>query len=174
MRDLKVLPEISVIVSAYNHEKWVERCVRSLSHQVGIETHEYEIIVIDDASKDNTLNVLKNLESLENLNIIKNEKNLGLPRSLNKGIRMAKGRYIVRVDSDDYVHRHFLSLMRLFLDMNRSYQAVAVDYVKVDSNEKVLSREKLGPILLLITSNPLLMIKALMERKQTQFKLDGI
>ncbi|AXR69307.1 glycosyltransferase family 2 protein [Leptospira mayottensis] len=134
------LPEISVIVCSYNHAKWIERCIRSIVHQEIIDPESYEIIIVNDGSKDHTLEILENLSVLHQVKIINNEINSGLPQSLNKAIRSALGRYVVRVDSDDYVSRKFLSLMRLFLDMNREYQAVAVDYIKVDENENVIER----------------------------------
>jgi glycosyltransferase involved in cell wall biosynthesis len=134
------LPDISVIVCAHNHGKWLERCIRSLNHQQNITKDEFEIIVVDDASTDMTQDVLDNLGLIENLRVIENESNLGLPQSLNKAIKTALGRYIVRVDSDDYVMRLFLFLTRLFLDMNREYQAVAVDYVLVDEFENLIKK----------------------------------
>ncbi len=134
------LPEISVIVCSFNHAKWIERCIRSIVHQENIDPSTYEIVVVNDGSTDHTIEILENLSFLQQLKIINNETNLGLPSSLNRAIKSALGRYIVRVDSDDYVSRKFLSLMRLFLDMNRDYQAVAVDYVKVDENENIIAR----------------------------------
>jgi glycosyltransferase involved in cell wall biosynthesis len=140
MMDNAALPEISVIVCCHNHDKWIERCVRSLAHQEDIRPQDYEIVVVNDASTDNTRAVLQNLAFLPNLRIIENESNLGLPASINRALRSALGRYVVRVDSDDYVARRFLSLMRMFLNMNREYQAVAVDYVQVDEFETPLQR----------------------------------
>lgn len=134
------IPDISVIVCAYNHGKWVERCIRSLNHQQYIEKSDFEIVVVDDGSKDMTEQVLNNLKDIPNLRIIKNNSNIGLPQSLNNAIKGALGRYIVRVDSDDYVMRLFLFLTKLFLDMNREYQAVAVDYVLVDEFEKLIRK----------------------------------
>ncbi|RHX78291.1 glycosyltransferase family 2 protein [Leptospira yasudae] len=134
------LPEISVIVCSYNHAKWIERCIRSIVHQENIDPESYEIVIVNDGSKDHTLEILENLSVLHQVKVIHNEANLGLPQSLNKAIKSALGRYIVRVDSDDYVSRKFLSLMRLFLDMNREYQAVAVDYIKVDENENAVEK----------------------------------
>ncbi|KKL09557.1 hypothetical protein LCGC14_2564690, partial [marine sediment metagenome] len=122
------LPDISIVICSYNHGVWLERCIRSINHQLHISKKEYEIIVIDDASDDDTDIILKNISFINNLRTERNEKNIGLQLSLNKAIRMARGRYIVRVDSDDYVTRIFLYMMRTFLDMNKKYQAVAVDY----------------------------------------------
>ncbi len=134
------LPEFSIIICNFNHAKWIERCLRSIAHQQYINNDQYEIIIVDDKSKDNSLDVIKNINTRLEMKIIKNKKNLGLPSSLNKAIKMSLGRYIVRVDSDDYIARNFLYLSRLFLNYNYEYQAVATDYVRVDKNEKTLSK----------------------------------
>ncbi len=135
------LPDISVIVCSHNHGAWIERCIRSLLNQNFVKKNDYEIILIDDKSTDSTKSIIKNLSEFENIRIYSNKKNLGLPMSLNKAIKISKGRYVTRVDSDDYVQRNFLFLSKLFLDMNREYQAVAVDYIKVDNFETVISKE---------------------------------
>ncbi len=135
------LPDITVVVCTYNHGAWIERCIRSLLNQKFIKKDDFEIILIDDKSTDSTKKILQNFSDLENLRIHSNKKNIGLPKSLNKAIKLSKGRYVTRVDSDDYVQRNFLFLSKLFLDMNREYQAVAVDYIKVDNFETVLSKE---------------------------------
>ncbi len=134
------LPDISVIICTYNHDKWIERCIRSLKNQIIINKKDIEIILVDDASTDNTQKVIKNLKEFSGIKIIKNKKNIGLPKSINTAIKASVGRYIVRVDSDDYVSRMFLYLTKLFLDMNREYQAVAVDYYKVSDNEKIIEK----------------------------------
>lgn len=108
------LPDISIIVCSYNHVAWIERCIRSLLNQNYIKKSNYEIILVNDNSKDETKKLLKNFTDIFNLKIITNKKNLGLPKSLNKAIKVSTGRYIVRVDSDDYVSRNFLFLMKLF------------------------------------------------------------
>ena len=136
----KFLPDISVIVCTYNHGKWIERCIRSIRNQENINNNELEIIIVNDASKDASKKVLKNFKNINGIKIIENKKNLGLPKSINLALRQSLGRYIVRVDSDDYVSRNFLFLSRLFLNMNREYQAVAVDYLKVTDSEKIIKK----------------------------------
>lgn len=137
---MNFFPEISIIVCTYNHAKWIERCLRSLYHQDGINSDDYEVILVDDHSNDKTYSIISNYLDVPNLRVIKNENNLGLPSSINVGIKAARGRYIVRVDSDDYVARTFLSLMRSFLNYNRGYQAVAVDYLLVDEFENEIRK----------------------------------
>ena len=132
-------PDVSVIVCTYNHSKWIERCLRSLLNQDFVKKNEYEVIIIDGNSKDYTQQILKNFK-FENFRFYKNKKNLGLPESLNKGIKLSLGKYVVRVDSDDYIRRNFIYLTKLFLNLNREYQAVAVDYYKVDNNEVFISK----------------------------------
>jgi len=134
------LSDISVIVCAYNHEKWIERCIRSLNNQSFINRQDFEVIIVNDGSTDNTYKILKNLKDLKFLKIINNKKNIGLAKSINKAIKLSSGRYIVRVDSDDYVSRNFLYILKFFLDKNREYQAVATDYYKVSENENIISK----------------------------------
>ena len=93
--------QISVIVPAFNQEKYIGRCLRSLLSQT-ISHDLYEIIVIDDGSYDNTAFSIDQF-SYPSDNIIKkfvNDSNRGLPYSLNRGISESKGKYIIRVDSD--------------------------------------------------------------------------
>ena len=74
------------------------------------------------------------------LRIIENKKNLGLPASLNKGIKKARGQFIVRVDSDDYVHVEFLKILSLHLQLNHSIDAIASDYLLVNNDQDVLGQ----------------------------------
>ena len=139
MKTKTLSPDVSVIVCTYNHGKWIERCLRSLVNQDFIKKEEYEVIIVDDCSKDYTQKILKNFQ-FDNFRFYKNKKNLGLPKSLNRAIKLSFGKYIVRVHSDDFVRRNFIYLTRLFLNLNREYQAVAVDYYKVNNNEEYISK----------------------------------
>ncbi len=130
--------KISIIIPVFNQELYISRCLRSLLSQE-FNSENFEIIVIDDASKDNTINILSKFEG--EIKLITNNQNKGLPYCLNIGIKAAKGNYIVRVDSDDYVNSNFLSILYLFLEENRSIDAVACDYYLVDDRENILSRK---------------------------------
>ena len=130
-------PLISVIVTAYNEEKFIGKCLTSLIDQK-INNIRYEIIVVDDASKDRTSNELKPFHDI--IKIIKNNVNLGLPSSINKGIKLAKGKYIVRTDADDYVNENYINFLYQFLLFNKHYDAVCCDYFEVNSKEKIIQR----------------------------------
>ena len=134
--------KISVIIAAYNSEKYIGRCLRSLLNQTAniVPNNKYEIIVINDGSKDKTqfaIDLFRKPND-EKIITIQNDKNLGLPASLNKGIMKSRGEYVVRVDSDDYVNINFLSVLSFYLDSHRDSNAVACDYVLVDQNEEVI------------------------------------
>lgn len=130
-------PLVSVIVAVYNQEKFIGRCLRSLLHQT-IPHESYEIIVVNDGSTDRTPYALELFHDA--IHPITNEKNIGLPASINRGIMAAKSQYIVRVDSDDYVNLNFLNFLHFYLDQNRYADAVACDYLLVNDAEEVLER----------------------------------
>lgn len=134
------LPEISVIVCCFNHAKWIERCIRSLNHQQHMEGIGFEVVVLDDGSSDESVDVVQNLDVIPNLRIIEQDENKGLPASLNHAIKKSRGRYVVRVDSDDYLTRDCLYIMYRYLQANRNYQAVAVDYIRVDELDNHIER----------------------------------
>ena len=131
---IRSAPIVSVIVAAFNQEKFIGRCLRSLLNQT-LPPTDYEIIVVDDGSTDRTPYALELFHNA--ILSIRNEINIGLPASLNRGIRAARGEYIVRVDSDDYVNINFLNFLHFFLDQNPHIDAVACDYLLVDDAENV-------------------------------------
>jgi len=93
-------PKISVIMSVYNSEKTLKRAVDSILNQI---FDDFEFIIIDDCSIDNSWNILKEYEKQDKrVKVFKNEKNLGLAANLNKGLKLAKADIIARMDSDDY------------------------------------------------------------------------
>lgn len=129
------IPHISVLVTAYNVEKYIGRCLRSIIDQ-SLPSDDYEIIVINDASTDRTLFGLELFG--QDIRLVNNDTRLGLPKSLNKGITSARGKYIVRLDGDDYVNHDFLKILSLHLEMNPTMDAAACDYILVDDDEQVL------------------------------------
>ena len=91
---------VSVIVSAYNAEKTIEKSLNSILRQ---SYSSIELLIVNDASNDNTLTICKDLASKDNrIKIFNNNKNVGLTRSLNLLLQEAKGEYIARHDADDF------------------------------------------------------------------------
>ena len=116
--------KISVIVTNYNYEKWLRRCIRSLINQ---SFDDYEIIIIDDYSTDNSRNILLEYQDIDKIKLVFNKSNVGVGCSSTIGAKKATGKYIVRVDADDYVHNDFLKCLYLWASFNNSH-AVACDY----------------------------------------------
>ena len=92
-------PLVSVIMPAYNAEKYIEKAIDSVLCQNDIS---YELIIIIDGANDNTVSLLKQYESNDSIIIIQNERNIGVAASRNKGIAMARGQYIAFLDTDDW------------------------------------------------------------------------
>lgn len=132
------IPIISVIIPVHNEERFIGRAIRSVLNQ-NVPGDDYEIIVVNDASQDRTDYALKLFE--DEIHVITNEKQLGLPASLNRAIRVARGKYVVRVDGDDYVAPDYLYILLRFLEQNADMDAVACDYLLVDDSEQVLERK---------------------------------
>jgi glycosyltransferase involved in cell wall biosynthesis len=129
-------PFISVIIPAHNEERYIGRALRSVISQNYVQ--DFEIIVVDDASTDRTQYALDLFK--DDITILRNETRLGLPACLNRAIRSARGKYVVRVDADDYVTDDYLYLLQRFLEINTHMDAVACDYLVVDDCENVIER----------------------------------
>lgn len=129
------VPRVSVLITAHNVERYIGRCLRSVLDQ-SMRRHDYEIIVVNDASSDRTKFALEIFEN--DIILLNSTKKLGLPKSLNIGIQKARGRWIIRVDGDDYVNHELLNTLSLYLDMVPAIDAIACDYIMVDDTETPL------------------------------------
>ncbi len=91
--------EISVIMAAYNDDKNITKSIESILDQ---SFDKFEFIIINDASTDNTGKIIEKFSQHDKrITVLENDKNIGLTKSLNKVIKIAKGKYIARQDSDD-------------------------------------------------------------------------
>ena len=95
------MPLFSIIIPVYNTEKYLNKCVKSVINQKHKNT---EIILVDDCSTDNSLSVCNSFRQQPLVNIIRNKKNVGVAMSRNNGIFAAKGKYILFLDSDDWLY----------------------------------------------------------------------
>lgn len=122
---------VSIIITTYNYAQYVERAIRSALDQ-SLAREQYEVLVVNDASTDRTVEVLENYQ--DDVRIFNLEQNVGLAGARNFGIKKAKGQFVVFVDADDYIHREMIRLQKTFLEENTSLDAVSVDYYLVDKN----------------------------------------
>lgn len=107
-------PRVTVLMSVYNGECYLNEAIDSILAQTFTD---FEFLIIDDASTDNTPGILRSYSD-PRITIITNEKNLGLTRSLNNGLAVAQGDYIARMDADDISLPERLDEQVHFMDNN--------------------------------------------------------
>lgn len=111
-------PLISVIIPVYNVELYLRRCLDSVINQT---YKKLEIIVVNDGSTDDSLNICKEYEQKDKRVILIDQKNGGLSDARNKGINVAKGEYIAFLDSDDFYD------LNLFNDFAKKFKNIKCD-----------------------------------------------
>ena len=129
---------ISFIIPTYNAEKTIQNTINSILKQSETSL-EYEIIVVDDGSTDNTKKLIQELESNQKIKYYSKE-NSGVADTRNFGVQKSNGEYIIFVDSDDYVSQNLLKDIEPYIKQN-------IDLIKwnplfVDENKEILSTPK--------------------------------
>jgi len=130
---------VSVILSTFNREKYVKKAINSVLNQT---YKNIEIIIVDDCSSDGTLKIVSEYCNKDSrIIILKNEINFGIPKSWNKGITAAKGKYIARLDDDDFwTDPKKLEKQVEFLNNNRDYILTGGGAIWIDKNGKEIFR----------------------------------
>lgn len=124
--------KLSILIAAYNIEKFIKKCVESCFEKTLVD--DYEIIVINDGSEDGTLDILESLRTeISNLRIITRE-NSGLGATRNIGIQEARGEYIWIIDGDDFVSDGFIKKLFSNFESNRDIYAININVVSSDYN----------------------------------------
>ena len=129
--------KVSVIITCHNYARYLSRAIRSALNQT-FSKDKYEIIVVDDASSDETNDVMASYSGFIRPIILK--ENVGLAQARNIGIKSALGQYIINLDADDYFDENILYVESLFLSLNNNIDAVTCDYYLVGENEQHIKR----------------------------------
>lgn len=106
--------KITVLMPVYNEEKYIAESIDSILNQ---SYENFEFLIINDRSTDKSIEIISNYND-SRIRIINNKKKLGLSRSLNKGIKLANGQYIVRMDADDISLPERLTYQVEFMNRN--------------------------------------------------------
>lgn len=114
-------PTISCVMSVYNGESYLLESINSILAQ---SYPDFELIIIDDASTDSTSSILRSVSD-SRIKLYTNPLNIGLTKSLNRGLNLAKGKYIARMDADDVSFLNRFEKQFLFLESNRRINLVA-------------------------------------------------
>ncbi len=107
-------PKISVLMSVYNGQRYLRQAVESI---LGQTFRDFEFIIVDDGSTDSTGKILAGYDD-PRIKCLNNDRNMGLSRSLNRGLDLASGIYIARMDADDVAEPPRLERQKVFLDTN--------------------------------------------------------
>lgn len=118
-------PAISVVMPAYNAERYIAEAIDSILNQT---YSDFELIIVNDGSKDKTEEIILSYSD-NRIKYLKNEANQGICRTLNKGIDAAKGRYIARMDSDDISLPSRLGSQFIFMERHSNIVAAGSDII---------------------------------------------
>jgi len=132
--EINRLPAVTVYTCNYNTAPYIVDCMESVMRQ---SFDDFECIVLDDHSTDDSMNIITEyisklpMQKQRQIRVVRNEANIGLPSSCNKVLSMARGVYIVRVDSDDRLHPDYLSRTTEQARIDNT-QGVFTGYTRVD------------------------------------------
>lgn len=154
----KSTPKVSIIMPCYNSEKYIEKAIQSVLDQT---YRNFELIIIDDDSTDKTWEIIEQYAK-KDFRVIctrKTENEKGISKSMNKGIEMARGEYITRMDSDDIIIPEKIFRQVQFLDKNEEYGVCSVNIAMMDNlgniyNENVYPEQKVPSEWTFLWTNP--------------------
>ena len=148
-------PEVTVFMAVYNGEKFISQAIESVLQQT---FKNFELLIIDDGSKDNSISIIKKYAD-NRIRLLKNENNLGLFRTRNKGIAEAQGKYFATLDCDDIAVKKRLALHLKYFHENKNAAVSAgrIKYInhlskKIGSSAPIHGDEDYVKALLLFTN----------------------
>lgn len=158
-------PQITVLMAVYNAEKCLTDTIESILNQI---FKDFEFLIINDGSTDKTVDIIKSYND-KRIYLYNNETNIGQTKSLNVGLKLAKGKYIARIDADDYSMPDRLEKQYRFIQEHPEYSVVGTNCLVIDDyNRKemiVRKSDRYEDIVLQMFSNsPVNHISVLMKK----------
>lgn len=133
-------PKVSVIIPVYNSEKYIGKCIESVISQT---FHDFEIILINDGSKDNSQKILEEYKQKYNDKIVLiKQENMGVSKTRNNAIKLAKGDYIIFIDNDDYIDKEYVETFVKEIEKD-DYDVVLGGYKRPNEEGKIIKELKL-------------------------------
>lgn len=129
------LPKVSIYILNYNYGKYIANAINSCVKQ---SFKDIEIIIIDDGSTDNSKKIIQSFAVKYPYIVCRFNKNQGLIKSCNFALQVAKGKYILRLDADDWLDKNAIEIMYNIMEKNKNLELLFPDYYEVDSSGKVL------------------------------------
>ena len=171
-----MIPQVTILMPVYNVECYVRDAVSSILSQT---LREIELLVFDDGSTDRSVAILREMAAQDSRIRVIAESHRGYLVWLNKGIEMASGKYIARMDADDVAHPLRLERQASFLDANLDHVAVGCQYQAIDPEGEILNTWNLPTTHEAIDARHIagipsgMLHPALMARTQAMRKLGG-
>lgn len=128
--------KFSIVIPVYNVEKYITKCLDSIKNQT---YDNYEVIIVNDGTKDNSVDVINKYLSDPRFSLYSKE-NGGLSDARNYGIKYVKGDYIIFIDSDDYIDKHLLANLNDILS-KKEYDIIKYKINIVDDNSNLICKE---------------------------------
>lgn len=123
---------ISIIIPVHNAEAYLEQCLESIINQT---YKEFEAIIVNDHSTDNTIKICERFGALDNRILFINSENNGVSTARNLGIQCSRGTYIMFVDADDILNSN---AVQAFINNMDSYDLVISSYIRIEQNQRFL------------------------------------
>lgn len=130
--------KFSIIIPVYNVEKYIDRCLKSIAEQ---SYKNYEVIIVNDGTKDNSVEIIEKYTKKYDNFTLYNKKNGGLSDARNYGLKYIKGDYLLFIDSDDYINKDLLNELNNLLE-EKEYDLVKFKIKLVDDNGNFIRNEK--------------------------------
>ncbi len=140
LQDTKT-PKVTVFIPVYNREHYVGEAIESILAQT---FSDFEILLVDDGSTDASVQKIRSFSD-PRIRLVINEKNLGIPKTRNKGVELARGEYMAMLDSDDRAYPHRLEMQVTFLDNHPEYAQVGSWCRMMDQDGRPLKKIKRQP-----------------------------
>ena len=121
-------PKVTVLIPVYNGHRYVAQAIESILDQTFTD---FELLLIDDGSTDRSVDVLRSYSD-PRVRLVLNERNLGIPGTLNKSLGLARGKYFAVLDNDDYARPERLERQVDFLERHPDFAAVGTWGVTTD------------------------------------------
>jgi glycosyltransferase involved in cell wall biosynthesis len=141
--------DISVLMTVYNGGRFLRKSIESILCQT---YSGFEFLIVDDKSTDESVEIIKSYTD-RRIRLISNAQNIGQTKSLNIGLRQAKGRYVARMDADDMAFPQWLERLYRFANFNPEYCVVSPQALVIDESYRIKQ----------ITKSPLTFNEILME-----------
>lgn len=136
------IPLVSIIVVCYNHEKYINECIYSVMHQ---SYTNIEVLVFDNGSTDNSPSILKDLQVKYKFKLIFQE-NIGAPKTLNIAVKMAQGKYISPISTDDFWPLDKIEICVDFMEnCNNNIAMCGGTAIRIDENSNIFSKQTFAP-----------------------------